>query len=84
MLETIASVACKGEGMVQSTDVCSFTSAGFTGRDFNPRQRPEPGLPELQSCRVQTSPQSLHDPVINTLQSDEGTLFHNIFKTNAV
>lgn len=47
-------------------------SAGFTRRNLNPRQRPEPDLPEFESFGVQTRPQSRHDAVFNTVQPDEG------------
>lgn len=47
-------------------------SSGAAGGDVNPRQRPQPGLPQLTGSRVQTRPQGHHDSVIHPLQPDEG------------
>lgn len=51
-----------------------FSWAGFTRRNFNPRQWSKPGLLKLQSCRIQTGPQSVYDPVINPIQPDESKM----------
>lgn len=49
-----------------------FFSSGAAGGDVNPRQRPQPGLPQLTGSRVQTRPQGHHDSDVHPLQPDEG------------